>query len=76
MHAGVPVSIDDAPAIAHNKVIILDDATVLTGSFNFTKSADERNAENVVLLDSPEVADWFNRNWEARSAASRPFQAE
>jgi phospholipase D len=76
VHAGVPVWIDDAPAIAHSKIIILDDDAVVTGSFNFTKSADERNAENVVVLDSPEVALWFSRNWEARRAASRPFEAE
>ena len=76
VHAGVPVWIDDAPAIAHNKVIIIDDGTVVTGSFNFTKSADERNAENVVVLDSPEVAAWFTRNWNDRRTASRPFEAE
>ena len=75
-NAGVPVWIDDAPAIAHNKVIVLDDDVVITGSFNFTKSADTRNTENVVVLDSPEVAEWFNRNWEARRAASRRFEAE
>jgi phosphatidylserine/phosphatidylglycerophosphate/cardiolipin synthase-like enzyme len=34
---GVPVMIDASHAIAHNKVIIIDGETVLTGSFNFTK---------------------------------------
>jgi phosphatidylserine/phosphatidylglycerophosphate/cardiolipin synthase-like enzyme len=48
--------IDDAPAITHNKVIILDDATVITGSFDFTKSADTRNAENVVTIESRALA--------------------
>ena len=76
VHAGVPVWMDDAPAIAHNKVVIIDDAAVVTGSFNFTKAADARNAENVVVLDSAEVAAWFTRNWEERRAASRPFEAE
>ncbi len=33
----MPIWIDDAPAIAHNKVIILNDRIVLTGSFNFTQ---------------------------------------
>ncbi len=75
-NAGVPIWIDDAPVIAHNKIIILDDRTVLTGSFNFTRNADERNAENVVVLDSPEVAGWFNRNWEDRRSASRAFEPE
>ena len=72
----MPVRIDDAPAIAHNKVIILDDRTVLTGSFNFTKSADTVNAENVVVLESSTVAAWFNQNWEDRRADSRAFGVE
>jgi phosphatidylserine/phosphatidylglycerophosphate/cardiolipin synthase-like enzyme len=32
----IPVLIDDKHAIAHNKVMIIDDNTVITGSFNFT----------------------------------------
>jgi phosphatidylserine/phosphatidylglycerophosphate/cardiolipin synthase-like enzyme len=75
-NAGVPVWIDDAPAIAHSKVIVLDDREVITGSFNFTKAADERNAENVVVLDSPEVASWFTRNWDLRRSVSRSFGME
>ncbi len=75
-NAGVPVWIDDAPAIAHNKILILDDRIVITGSFNFTRSADTRNAENVVAIESLEVASWFGRNWEERRAASRAFGAE
>ncbi len=75
-NAGIPVWTDDAPAIAHSKVIILDDATVVTGSFNFTKAADTRNTENVVVLESAEVANWFTLNWEARRDVARPFEAE
>jgi len=33
---GVPVFIDDAHAIAHNKIILIDDSAIITGSFNFT----------------------------------------
>ena len=75
-NAGVPVWIDDAPAIAHNKIIILDGRIVLTGSFNFTRAADTRNAENVVTIDSVEVAVHFARNWEARRFVSRKFETE
>ena len=39
--------IDAHHAIAHNKVIVIDGETVLTGSFNFTKAAQEKNAEHV-----------------------------
>lgn len=75
-NAGVPVWIDDAPAIAHSKVVILDDKVVITGSFNFTKSADTRNAENVVIIDGTAVTTWFTRNWEERRSASRRFEPE
>jgi phosphatidylserine/phosphatidylglycerophosphate/cardiolipin synthase-like enzyme len=52
-HAGIRVLIDDEPGIADDKAIVLDARAVITGSFNFTVSADARNAENVVVLASP-----------------------
>ncbi len=48
--AGIPVRVDAAHAIAHNKVMVIDGETVSTGSFNFTKGAEERNAENLLAL--------------------------
>lgn len=53
--AGVKVYIDAAHAIAHNKVLLIDGQTLITGSFNFTKAAEDRNAENLVILESPEA---------------------
>jgi phosphatidylserine/phosphatidylglycerophosphate/cardiolipin synthase-like enzyme len=41
---GVPTRIDAQHAMSHNKVMIIDDETVLTGSFNFTKAAQGKNA--------------------------------
>jgi phosphatidylserine/phosphatidylglycerophosphate/cardiolipin synthase-like enzyme len=38
--------IDDRHAIAHNKIMIFERETVITGSFNFTKAAEEKNKEN------------------------------
>jgi phosphatidylserine/phosphatidylglycerophosphate/cardiolipin synthase-like enzyme len=46
MNAGIKMLIDTAHAIAHNEVIIIDNETVITGSLNFTKAAEERNTEN------------------------------
>ncbi len=40
----------------HHKVIIIDNSIVVTGSLNFSSSADEDNEENVVILDNPEIA--------------------
>jgi phosphatidylserine/phosphatidylglycerophosphate/cardiolipin synthase-like enzyme len=47
---GVPTMIDANHAIAHNKVIVIDGEIVLTGSFNFTKAAQDKNAENLVII--------------------------
>ena len=49
--------IDDRVAIAHNKVLVIDGKHVITGSFNFTRAAQSRNAENVlVVTDAAELA--------------------
>ena len=42
--------IDAQHAIAHNKVMVIDGATVITGSFNFTKRAENANAENLLVI--------------------------
>lgn len=47
-HIGVPTYFDSAQAIAHNKIMVIDQETVITGSFIFTKAAEERNAENIL----------------------------
>lgn len=49
-HAGIPTFIDSKHKIAHNKIMIIDRNTLITGSFNFTKSAEENNAENLLIL--------------------------
>lgn len=54
---------DDKHAIAHNKVMVIDDAIVITGSFNFTNSAATRNAENVLVLRSAELAQRYKVDW-------------
>ena len=61
---GIPVFIDDAHKIAHNKVMVVDGKTVITGSFNFTKSAEEGNAENLLVIsNAPELAQRYTANW-------------
>ena len=61
--AGIDVRFDKMPGIAHNKVIIIDNNEVITGSFNFTSAADHRNAENVVLIKDPNIASIYLKNW-------------
>jgi phospholipase D len=64
--AGIDVSIDKVIGIAHNKVIIIDLQKVITGSFNFTKSADSRNTENVIIVNDRETAERYLQNWLSR----------
>lgn len=62
--AGATVYLDTRHAIAHNKVMVIDGRTVVTGSFNFTKGAEERNAENLLILDSEDLARLYREEWE------------
>jgi len=62
-HAGIPTFIDAQHAIAHNKIMIIDRETVITGSFNFTKAAEEKNAENLLIIRNKELAKLYLDNW-------------
>jgi phosphatidylserine/phosphatidylglycerophosphate/cardiolipin synthase-like enzyme len=73
---GVPTYIDAAHKIAHNKVMIIDGQTVITGSFNFTKSAEEGNAENLLVINNaPELAQRYTANWKEHLGHSELYQA-
>jgi len=43
--------------------MILDGSTVITGSFNFTKAAEEKNAENLLIIKSQDFAKRYIDNW-------------
>jgi len=65
-HEGIPVWIDYKPNIAHNKIMILDDTKIVTGSFNFSKNAQERNAENLLIITDPQLASKYTQNFNQR----------
>ena len=67
---GIEVTIDRVAGIAHNKIVILDNHTTITGSFNFTVSASTRNAENVLIINDSNVARSYLQNWQYRKAAN------
>ncbi|HEY44569.1 MAG TPA: hypothetical protein G4O11_11370 [Anaerolineae bacterium] len=48
--AGLDVRLDSNPRNMHHKVIIIDGSIVITGSFNFSRSAEEHNDENILIL--------------------------
>jgi len=69
-NAGIPVWVDTKVAIAHNKVMVIDGETVITGSFNFTGAAQNHNAETLMVLVDPALATQYKANWERRRSVS------
>lgn len=75
--AGVPVLQDGNPRTFHHKVLIIDRHIVVTGSFNFSAGADEGNDENVIIIDSPEIAALYLQEFDRRWAEGQvPDQAD
>jgi len=56
--------------------MIIDDCMVLTGSFNFTKAAEEHNAENLLVINDPVLAKQYIENWHAHERHSESYQRE
>ncbi len=62
----LPLRFDSLSGIAHNKVMIIDESTVLSGSYNFSRAAYARNAENLIAIHDPELAQQYIQNWNKR----------
>lgn len=73
-HNEVTTLIDDQHAIAHNKVMIIDDYLVITGSFNFTRAAEENNAENLLVINDPDLAGKYSANWHVHARHSQAYE--
>ncbi len=73
-NAGIPTFIDDKHAIAHNKVMVIDSRIVITGSFNFTREAEEANAENLLVIRDSAMAEKYADNWREHLAHSVPYE--
>jgi phosphatidylserine/phosphatidylglycerophosphate/cardiolipin synthase-like enzyme len=52
---------------------LLNCATLITGSFNFTAAAQNHNAENLLVFRDRELAARYRANWENRRAVSVPY---
>lgn len=74
--AGVPVYVDGIGGIAHNKVMVIDQRTVLAGSFNWTAAAQARNAENLALINSRKAAQAYAANWLERLSQAQPWPSD
>lgn len=69
--AGLDVRLDGSPGLMHEKVLVIDSETVITGSYNFTRSADETNDENLLILRSSELAKQFEAEFQRIYEAAR-----
>lgn len=54
--------------------MVLDGAVVITGSFNFSKAAEESNAENLLVIRDRELAAKYLKNWQEHAGHARAYQ--
>jgi phosphatidylserine/phosphatidylglycerophosphate/cardiolipin synthase-like enzyme len=74
---GLYPHIDAHHAIAHNKVMVIDGRTLLTGSFNFTNQAENENAENLLVIKGhPELVKSYRANFHAHKEHARAVDSK
>ncbi len=70
----VPAYVDGSHAFARDNVLIIDKTTVITGSFNFRRTADGKDMENILLIRSKDLAGPYLDNWLKHKAHSEPYR--
>lgn len=73
VNSGVPTKVDATHAIAHNKVMIIDGEIVTNGSFNFTRAAGEKNADNLLMIQNKDLAGRYAENWQKHARHSEVY---
>jgi phosphatidylserine/phosphatidylglycerophosphate/cardiolipin synthase-like enzyme len=63
-HAGLDVYVDGNEGQMHHKTMIIDEEVVITGSYNFTRSAEERNDENLIAVYNEQIAGFFLKEFQ------------
>jgi phosphatidylserine/phosphatidylglycerophosphate/cardiolipin synthase-like enzyme len=72
---GVSIRIDHKHKTANNKIILIDDRTIITGSYNYTKAAEEQNAENLLIIKGYRgLFSKYDENYERLRADSRMYE--
>ena len=67
VNAGIPLRTNGHYAIQHDKVFVVDQQTVESGSFNYTMSAARKNSENALVIhDVPQLAQTYLAHWQSR----------
>ncbi len=67
--SGIRLGFDDISGIAHNKIMVIDSFTTITGSYNFSKAAKLRNVENLLVIKDSAIAMNYLKNWWSRAHA-------
>ena len=70
---GISIKIDSAHAIAQNKVMIIDGETVITGIPNFSKAAEDKIAENLMVIRDKATAKKYTKSWQYHEGHSEPY---
>jgi len=71
---GISTLVDGNHRAAHNKVMVLDDRVVISGSFNFTKHSERDNAENLLVIRDRALAEKYAANWKLHAEHSQPYE--
>jgi len=71
LNQNIPLQFDAPNGIAHNKIMIIDENKVITGSYNFSVSAYKRNTENLLVISNSTLAQTYLQNWQARWRLSK-----
>jgi len=71
--SGVPVRVDRNHALMHNKTVVIDGTTVVTGSMNFSASGDKKNAENTIILRDADVARKYESDFQSHLSHSTTY---
>ena len=64
---GVGVEVSQSGRLLHHKFAVIDDRWVITGSFNWTRGAEQKNRDNVFIFNCPSLAARFEAEWETIS---------
>ncbi len=69
--AGIDVRKDGIEGLMHHKVFIIDEQIVITGSYNFSRSAEERNDENILVIYNTDIAQEFLKEFRRVQAEAK-----
>ncbi len=70
--AGVPIRLPTTHGLMHNKVAVIDEIVVITGSYNWTRDAEQSNSENMIILTNAKIANTYEREFQKIWSHSGP----